>query len=168
MIYFLHANSKQNKDPQRCIRPPYTTFRSPKVSPNTCLIESHSQTDKRELDISTLLLTVDILLDNCPGPIPKHILVLPKRSSIDRSIPGSIKLIEMAILGTLYEANIVELDIVVGVGCGGLALGGGGGVHGFEGIGGLEEVDAAEGVEGEGLLEELVEWGAGNYATGPS
>ncbi len=58
------------------------------------------------------------------------------------------------VVGRLDEADVVQVDVGVGRGRRRVALGGGGGVCGFESVRAVEEVGARVGGEGDGGAEE--------------
>lgn len=95
----------------------------------------------------------------------EDILILVQVASLDGSLATTVQLPQAAVLA-LCEADVVEFDVGFGAGGFGVALGGGFFVGCCEGRCFLEDLGAAEGVEGDALLDELVERATFLYVTG--
>lgn len=87
--------------------------------------------------------------------LAEDVLPLLQLPLVERALAAAVELPERAV-GGLDEADVVQVDVVGGLGGGRVALAGGGVVRLRERAGRLEEAGALVRREGDGLLEELV------------
>lgn len=115
-------------------------------------IQRRGEGDAREAHVVAAALQE---LQGAPeqGLVGEHVLVGGEGTAGDGAPAAAVELPEGAVV-RLDEADVVQVDVVAGVGGRGLALAGGLAVGGGEGRGPLEEGGALGGREGGGLGEE--------------
>jgi len=144
VLVAFHAKATASHPTHPAHRPPHTS------------IQTRPQRHQTEPQLPTPRLLLPLQKTLHPKPqclLAQNILVLAQHAPIQRAFPPPVQLPEV-VVGRLDEADVVQVDVGVGRGRRRVALGGGGGVCGFESVRAVEEVGARVGGEGDGGAEE--------------
>lgn len=119
------------------------------------LVQSAGQGDGAEAQVGALALQEPVDAHG-KGLGAQDVVVGVEVAAAERALAAAVEL-PQAVVGAADEADVVQVDVVAGVGGGRVTGGGGLGVGGGQGGRGLEQGGAGVGLEGDRVAQQAVE-----------